>query len=215
MQTQQSFLLSFLPSFRVPASPPPSLAPSVSPPGFRPVLCALRPHCRIAEPGARERGPGSARPRVRRTEVGRTWGESGRERGPVACSPADFKSEKAKRRSQLDKQGFVTAAALIKAEARAYHTEVQIARHVLNMQPPCGSALGWGRRRGPRPELEGARVVGVRGGPSSSQSWPRARRAPRVCPRGHRVHCARLPGLRSQGARPAPQGTRCLQETVD
>ena len=44
----------------------------------------------------------------------------------MACSPADFKSETAKRRSQLDKQGFVTSAALIKAEARAYHTEVQI-----------------------------------------------------------------------------------------
>ena len=37
----------------------------------------------------------------------------------MACSPADFKSETAKRRSQLDKQGFVTSAALIKAEALA------------------------------------------------------------------------------------------------
>lgn len=205
----QSFLLSFVPSFRGPSSPSPCLAPSVSPPGFRPVLRALGPPCRVAA-----RGPGWARPRVRRTELGggedlrRVWAGG----GPVACSPADFKSEKAKRRSQLDKQGFVTAAALIKAEARAYHTEVQIARHVLNMQPPRGSALGWGRRRRPRPELEGARGVGVRGGPRSSVSWPQARRAPKVSPRGHLVHCGRLPGLPGQGALPAHQGTRYLQE---
>ena len=57
--------------------------------------------------------------------------------------------------------------------------------------------------------------MGMRGGPRSSESWPQARRAPQVCPRGHLVHCERLPGLPGQGARPAHQGTQYLLETVD
>ena len=88
------------PSFRGPSSPPPpSLAPSVSPPGFRPVLCALGPPCRIAVPGARARGPGWARPRVRRTELG-----GGKDLGGVGAGaggpwPAPPRTSKAKRQS--------------------------------------------------------------------------------------------------------------------
>lgn len=124
-----------LPSLLRPVLPRPFLPAAALPrplslsPGFP--SGPLRPRSTLQDRCARR---SCARPRVgsapRAADGAGGWeglgGSRGGSGGPVACSPADFKSEKAKRRSQLDKQGFVTAAALIKAEARAYHTQVQI-----------------------------------------------------------------------------------------
>lgn len=110
----QSFLLQFRPSrpFLPVALLP---APSVSPPGFRP---SSEPRSALQGRCARPRW---ARPRVRRTELGAGRLAASLAEGPRGLLPCGLQSEKAKRRSQLDKQGFVTAAALIKGGARLSH----------------------------------------------------------------------------------------------
>lgn len=206
----QSFFLSSVPSFRGPSSPPPCLAPCLSPglPSGPP-----RPRSTLQGRCARPRVGSAPRAADGAGGWGRLAGSLGG-RGPRGLLPADFKSAEAKRRSQLDKQGFVTAAALIKAEARACHTEVQIARHVLNMQPPRGSALGWGRRRRPRPELEGARGGGA-GRPQELRILATgASRAPGLPPRSLGPLRASSRSARSGG--PArPPGSSVFARTVD
>lgn len=99
METDQLFLppflspsLSFLPSFS-------SLAPSFSLPVFSLLLAALHPSSGSAAPVLLRAAP-AALPRIQRTELGDLG---------AAASPG-LQKRKAKTRSQLDKQVFVTAA---------------------------------------------------------------------------------------------------------
>ena len=218
MQTQQSFLLSFVPSFRGPSSPPPpSLAPSVSPPGFRPVLCALGPPCRIAVPGARARGPGWARPRVRRTELGGGTDLGGVGAGAGGPWPAPPRTSKAKRQSGARN---LTNRALSPPPHSSKRRRAPITHKY--KYPSCIKHAAASRvcaGLGETPKAAAGAGGGARGRGAGRPQELRvlaagASRAPGLPPRSLGPLRASSRFARS-GARPAHQGTRYLLETVD